>query len=118
MATEQQGTLLWEPDEERIERATMTRYMRWLEKERGLRFDDYAALWEWSVGDLEAFWASIWEYFDVRREPTTRCSPTARCRARSGSPAPSSTTPSTSSATGPATRGDRATPPSCARSAR
>ena len=66
MATEQQGALLWEPDEERIDRATMTRYMRWLDKERGLRFDDYAALWEWSTGDLEAFWASLWEYFDVQ----------------------------------------------------
>ena len=30
--------------------------MAWLERERGLRFDDYAALWRWSVDDLEAFW--------------------------------------------------------------
>ena len=66
MATEQQGALLWEPDEERIERAAMTRYMRWLDEERGLRFDDYAALWEWSTTELEDFWASLWEYFDVQ----------------------------------------------------
>ena len=28
-------------------------------------FDDYHALWRWSVRDLEAFWASIWDYFGV-----------------------------------------------------
>jgi acetoacetyl-CoA synthetase len=67
MATEQeQGALLWEPPEELRERATMTRYMAWLESERGLSFDDYAALWEWSTEDLEAFWASIWEFFEVQ----------------------------------------------------
>jgi acetoacetyl-CoA synthetase len=52
MGTDKQGDLLWEPSEERIERATMTRYMGWLKDERGLEFDDYAALWEWSTDDL------------------------------------------------------------------
>jgi acetoacetyl-CoA synthetase len=66
MATQEQGTLLWEPPEELLERATMTRYMRWLETERGLSFDDYAALWRWSTDDLEAFWGSIWEFFGVQ----------------------------------------------------
>ncbi len=58
--------LLWEPSEEVKARATLTRYERWLEETRGLRFDDYQALWAWSVADLEAFWASIWEFCDVR----------------------------------------------------
>ncbi len=43
----------------------MTRYMRWLEAERGRSFGDYQALWEWSVGELEEFWASIWDFFEV-----------------------------------------------------
>jgi acetoacetyl-CoA synthetase len=43
----------------------MTRYMRWLEAERGRSFGDYAALWEWSVAELEEFWASIWDFFEV-----------------------------------------------------
>ncbi|MDQ6914801.1 MAG: acetoacetate--CoA ligase [Actinomycetota bacterium] len=58
--------MLWEPSEEVKARATLTRYERWLEETRGLRFDDYQALWAWSVADLEAFWASIWEFCDVR----------------------------------------------------
>lgn len=52
----------------------MTAYMRWLEAERGLEFGgDYHAMWRWSVAELEEFWASIWEYFDLRAsEPYER----------------------------------------------
>jgi acetoacetyl-CoA synthetase len=57
--------ILWRPDGDRIERATLTAYARWLEQTRGLDFPDYASLWEWSTTELEAFWASIWERFDV-----------------------------------------------------
>jgi acetoacetyl-CoA synthetase len=61
-----EGTLLWEPSAERIERATLTRYQRWVEEARERRFDDYHDLWRWSVEDLDGFWRSIWEFFDVR----------------------------------------------------
>jgi acetoacetyl-CoA synthetase len=57
--------ILWRPSAERIERATITDYARWLERTRGLDLPDYQSLWEWSVNDLEGFWASIWERFDV-----------------------------------------------------
>ena len=61
-----EGTLLWEPSEEFKENANVSRYREWLEKKKGLSFDDYGELWEWSVTELEEFWASIWEYSDVR----------------------------------------------------
>src|ERR687897_229268 len=60
------GELLWEPSPASVERATMTRYMRWLEAERGRAFGDYAELWEWSVTEVEEFWSSIWDFFEVR----------------------------------------------------
>ncbi|MDB5850476.1 MAG: acetoacetate--CoA ligase [Rhodoferax sp.] len=41
-------------------------YQRWLQQNRGLAFDDYQALWQWSVSDLSAFWQSIWDYFDLQ----------------------------------------------------
>ena len=49
----------------------ITRYTRWLAQHRGLHFDattpdGYDALWRWSVGDLRAFWGSIWDYFGVQ----------------------------------------------------
>jgi acetoacetyl-CoA synthetase len=59
---------LWEPSAELVERSRLREYMRWLEAERGLRFDDYDALWRWSVGDLDAFWRSIWDFFEVRAD--------------------------------------------------
>jgi acetoacetyl-CoA synthetase len=59
------GELLWRPSPESIECATMTRYMRWLAAERGLAFDDYESLWNWSATEIEAFWASIWDFFQV-----------------------------------------------------
>jgi acetoacetyl-CoA synthetase len=58
--------VLWTPSQERIERATLTRYQAWLEETRGLRFDDYESLWRWSVTELEAFWESIVSFCDVR----------------------------------------------------
>jgi acetoacetyl-CoA synthetase len=60
--------ILWTPSDERIERATLTRYRGWLERSRGLSFDSYEDLWRWSVDDLEGFWTSIVEYFEVRFE--------------------------------------------------
>lgn len=41
-------------------------YQHWLAEHRGLHFDDYEALWRWSTTELEAFWQSIWDYFDMR----------------------------------------------------
>jgi acetoacetyl-CoA synthetase len=66
MATASRGTVLWTPSEETIERANVTRYERWLADRRGLRFDSYDELWDWSARDLEGFWSSIWEFCEVR----------------------------------------------------
>jgi len=61
-----EGTVLWEPTAEVRARAEITRYLGWLRETRGLAFDSYEALWEWSVRDLAAFWESIWEFFEIR----------------------------------------------------
>ncbi len=60
-----EGTLLWEPPAEQKNRSELRRYMQWLADRKGLAFDSYHALWEWSVNDLTAFWASIWEFFAI-----------------------------------------------------
>lgn len=41
-------------------------YQDWLADQRGLAFDSYDALWQWSTTDVEAFWQSIWDYFGVQ----------------------------------------------------
>ncbi len=57
---------LWQPSSARIEKAGITRFMRWLEANRQLRFENYEALWQWSVDDLEGFWGSFWDFSGVQ----------------------------------------------------
>jgi acetoacetyl-CoA synthetase len=61
-----EGTPLWEPSEEFRETARISDYMRWLKDEKDVALSDYDELWEWSVTDLEGFWASIWEYCGIK----------------------------------------------------
>ena len=39
--------------------------MDWLGDSRGLVFDDYDELHEWSVTEIEDFWQSLWDYFEI-----------------------------------------------------
>ena len=58
--------ILWTPTKERADASTMAEFERFLKDKRGLTFDDYNAMWDWSVTDLDGFWSAIWEYFDVK----------------------------------------------------
>ena len=58
------GAVLWEPDDKTVRGARVTRFMTWLAG-RGQAFHGYQDLWQWSVTDPAAFWASVWDYFDV-----------------------------------------------------
>ena len=70
---DQSQAALWRPSPARIEGSRIHDYMRWLQQTRRLEFDDYNALWQWSVDELPAFWESIWQYFDIRSSsPWTR----------------------------------------------
>src|SRR3954452_21942569 len=64
MAAEETPPILWEPPQELIDDCQMTKFAQWT----GLGFADYEELWQWSVDDLEAFWSSIWRYFDVQAD--------------------------------------------------
>ena len=44
----------------------MAQFERWLADHRGLTFDDYNAMWRWSIDDLDGFWTAIWDFFDLR----------------------------------------------------
>jgi len=58
--------ILWQPDAKMLETAKVTQYMRWLSKQTGLSFEDYNDLWQWSIDETDAFWQSIWDYFDIQ----------------------------------------------------
>src|ERR1019366_2403126 len=57
---------LWEPSEEMRRSTELTRFMDWAGERHGGRFADYSELWQWSVDELEDFWADIWEFCGVR----------------------------------------------------
>jgi acetoacetyl-CoA synthetase len=82
--------LLWVPSADRVAASRMAHYVDWVDARRDKRLVTYDELWRWSVGDLDGFWCSIWDYFDVvasamptatlgeRRMPGTQWFPGAR----------------------------------------
>jgi len=66
VTTLREGDLLWTPSEARRDRSQVLRFMEWLKEHRGLRLENYDALWHWSVTDLESFWHAIWDYFGIQ----------------------------------------------------
>ena len=66
MSSEDPRQPIWSPSAEQLEAAEMTAFMRWAGERHGRRFSGYGELWEWSVSELEQFWADIWEFCEVR----------------------------------------------------
>jgi acyl-coenzyme A synthetase/AMP-(fatty) acid ligase len=60
-----EGQLLWEPNAATAASSNVARYMHWLRDRNIVDVDDYTSLWQWSVDDIEGFWASLWKYFDI-----------------------------------------------------
>ena len=57
--------LLWTPRPDARSTSRLGRYLDWLGTSRGLAFDDYDELQSWSVTELEDFWQSLWDYFEI-----------------------------------------------------
>jgi acetoacetyl-CoA synthetase len=57
---------LWRPSAAFQEQSNMRAYLDWLTRERDLHLADYDALWRWSTDQLEDFWASLWDYFQIK----------------------------------------------------
>jgi acetoacetyl-CoA synthetase len=71
-------SILWQPSDEMKRHSNLQRYMGWLAQRGYPRCESYEALWRWSVSDVEAFWASLWEYFDIRASQPYSCVPGKR----------------------------------------
>ncbi len=57
--------VLWTPSETFRSNSRLQHYMEFLREKYGLNFEEYHALWLWSVERTADFWESIWEYFEV-----------------------------------------------------
>jgi acetoacetyl-CoA synthetase len=56
---------LWVPSAERVRSAAMTRFIEFVNNRYGSAFASYDELYCWSVSDIPAFWAAIWEFCGV-----------------------------------------------------
>lgn len=62
----------WTPSDDVREASRVEEFRQWVHVRRGIDLPDYAALHAWSVDDLRAFWADLWDYFEVEsRSPWT-----------------------------------------------
>jgi acetoacetyl-CoA synthetase len=44
----------------------MALYRRWLQDHRGLSFSNYEDMRQWSVRDIDVYWRSMWDFFDLQ----------------------------------------------------
>ncbi|MFJ9702778.1 acetoacetate--CoA ligase [Streptomyces fradiae] len=65
---------LWQPDQDRIASAAVTRFQAWAAERHGAPANGgYPALHRWSTDHLDTFWQAVTEWFDVRfATPSTR----------------------------------------------
>ncbi len=65
---------IWEPSRERIERANLSRFMRFVrEQHPHAELDDYRSLYDFSIRNPEKFWPLVWDFCGIKatgeREP-------------------------------------------------
>ena len=57
---------LWTPSEDRVKNANITRFIAFVNQKLGKAFKSYEDLYQWSVEDIPAFWAALWEFTEIR----------------------------------------------------
>jgi acetoacetyl-CoA synthetase len=56
---------LWTPSEQAVAAANLTRFMRDAGARHARAFDDYAALYDWSIAHPDDFWSAVWDFCGV-----------------------------------------------------
>ena len=59
-------TPLWIPSGERRQDANITRFLSEVNARHRLNLSSYAELYQWSVEDIPAFWATVWDFAEVK----------------------------------------------------
>ncbi|MCX5810346.1 MAG: AMP-binding protein, partial [Proteobacteria bacterium] len=57
---------LWKPSAERIKNANMTRFIDFVNKRFNKQLTGYFDLYDWSVDNIADFWASVWDFVDIK----------------------------------------------------
>lgn len=56
---------LWRPTAAALEAANMTRFRAQVARDWQVELKDTAALWQWSVTEIEKFWVSVWRFCGI-----------------------------------------------------
>lgn len=59
---------IWSPSPERVERAKLTRFMRFVRERYHAPVPDYTTLHRWSIEFPENFWSAVWDFCEVRAQ--------------------------------------------------
>ena len=57
---------LWVPNAEWIDKANITRFINFVNRTHGLDIGSYADLYRWSVDRIPEFWASVWDFTEIK----------------------------------------------------
>lgn len=57
---------IWEPGKDRIERANMSRFIRFVQTGHKASVVDYQSLYEFSIYHSAEFWRAVWEFCGIR----------------------------------------------------
>ncbi len=57
---------LWIPSEERRKNSNMKKFMDFVNSRFNKNFSEYLELYQWSIDNIPDFWASVWDFVDIR----------------------------------------------------
>ena len=60
------GKLLWQPSEQRIKDSNAFRFINLINEKYNKSLADFTDLWEWSTENIPDFWASMWEFSEIK----------------------------------------------------
>lgn len=63
---------LWTPSQESIDDSLLQTFIKRVSEKFGKDFEDYQALWTWSVDESEAFWNEVWDFCGIIGEKGNR----------------------------------------------
>jgi len=59
------GQLLWQPSDERINQANITKFISFVKEEYDPKIDSYWQLYDWSIRCIPDFWRVMWDFVGV-----------------------------------------------------
>ncbi len=62
--------LLWEPSNDTIGQANITRFISFINNKYSTHLENYQQLYDWSIENIPDFWASFWDFADIKTSKT------------------------------------------------